>query len=86
LEFHLCQGAIQISNYTLKSLSEQQLVDCDKVDSGCSGGLMDNAFQYIKANGGWPRPQSAVKDYISAGGMMALLLKYDYLFLICLYF
>ena len=62
--FHLCQGAIQITTGTLESLSEQQLVDSDKVDSGCSGGLMDNAFQYVEANSGRPRPQSAVKGYL----------------------
>ena len=45
------EGAYQIKTGTLVSLSEQQLVSCDKTDSGCNGGLMDSAFDWIADNG-----------------------------------
>ncbi|CAG9860873.1 unnamed protein product [Phyllotreta striolata] len=48
-------GTVEGANYRktgkLVSLSEQNLVDCDKQDDGCGGGLMINALEYIEKNG-----------------------------------
>merc|ERR1719193_2116253 len=45
------EGAWVVGGNSLVSLSEQQLVSCDKQDSACNGGLMDYAFEYVKGSG-----------------------------------
>ncbi|XP_050158736.1 low-temperature-induced cysteine proteinase [Malus sylvestris] len=48
------EGINKIVTGSLLSLSEQELIDCDRVypNSGCSGGLMDDAFEFVIENNG----------------------------------
>jgi len=57
------EGLNYIATKTFTQFSEQQLVDCDGKDSGCQGGLMENAFQYLQEVGGIEKQG----DYIYTG-------------------
>lgn len=46
------EGAYQISGKTLTDFSQEQILDCDTVGHGCSGGGMDQAFDFLKSAGG----------------------------------
>lgn len=46
------EGITQITQGKLISLSEQQIVDCDKQDHGCNKGYMEYVYNFIQQNNG----------------------------------
>ncbi|XP_042873858.1 cathepsin L-like isoform X3 [Penaeus japonicus] len=46
------EGQWALKHKHLYSLSEQELVDCDKTDEGCNGGMPENAYEAIAKLGG----------------------------------
>ncbi|XP_073117997.1 cysteine proteinase 1 isoform X2 [Elaeis guineensis] len=71
------EGANFLATGKLESLSEQQLVDCDHecdssepdaCDSGCNGGLMTTAFEYLLKSGGLEREEDYPYTGTDRGG------------------
>jgi len=46
------EGQYFLKHNSSISFAEQQFVDCDTIDAGCNGGLMTNAFTYLKGTDG----------------------------------
>ena len=46
------EGIYAIATRQLRSLSEQQLMDCVEMGNGCAGGTMAAGFGYVHGNGG----------------------------------
>lgn len=63
------EGQWFLAGNTLTSVAEQELVSCDKTDSGCNGGLMDNAFAWLQSNKNGQIVTEASYPYTSGGGV-----------------
>lgn len=62
------EGQNKLKRGQLISLSEQELVDCDKKDGGCGGGFMTNAYQWVENMGGLETERDyPYQGYLSEG-------------------
>jgi cathepsin F/cysteine peptidase B len=62
------EGQWFLAGHPLVALSEQELVSCDTIDSGCNGGLMDNAFEWLQTHKeGWIATEASY-PYVSGDG------------------
>lgn len=62
------EGAWKLAGNKLTSVSEQELVACDKIDSGCNGGLMDNAYEWLVSSKNGQIVTEAAYPYTSGSG------------------
>ncbi|EGW06365.1 cathepsin F isoform X1 [Cricetulus griseus] len=61
------EGQWFLNQGTLLSLSEQELLDCDKMDKACLGGMPSNAYTAIKSLGGLETEDDySYKGYVQA--------------------
>lgn len=80
------ESHLKINHKDLVALSEQNLVSCDTTNSGCNGGNMNKAYNWIKENGGvcsaHSYPYSAKDESCSLpcdGGYIAKINGYQYI-------
>lgn len=62
------EGQAFLGGKPLTGLSEQLLNSCDTIDSGCRGGLMDNAFNWLINNRKGEVVTEAAYPYVSGSG------------------
>jgi len=62
------EGQWFLAGNTLTSVSEQELVSCDTIDSGCQGGLMDNAWTWLMQAQNGSIVTEASYPYVSGNG------------------
>jgi C1A family cysteine protease len=62
------EGQWFLAGNTLTSVSEQEFVSCDTIDSGCNGGLMDNAWTWLLQAHNGSVVTEASYPYVSGNG------------------